>query len=410
MESLAPINAATEPPRPTDTAPIRAYTTANCVSAIGNWMQKTAMGWLAWDLTHSAAWVGALALMDLIALLWVAPLAGTVTDRRSPYRMFITTQCLLLVNAMGLCLLDASGFLNIGLLLAFALIESTLSGFNNPVRMTAISLLAVEGGTSKAIAMNSVSVATARSVGPAVAGALLASGGAAVVFAVNSLSYLAMIFVLRRLRTFIDHPPHGEPRPLLAAITGGFAYAVRMPDIATALVLALVFGVLARPALELLPAFAGGVFHGGPRTLGLLLTFQSIGALAGAIFMMRRNGSKPLRPLMFATGLSLPVFIIAFCATRDLWIALPAMAATGVAHVVCNICMQSTIIQQADPAYRGRVLSIFSLLFRTGPAAGAFLIGVAAPYLGLRTLIAGAAAVAVVLMWGLSRRRAASQA
>ena len=80
------------------------------------------MGWLAWDLTHSAPWVGALALMELIALIWVTPLAGTLADRRSPYKVFMATQLLLLVSALGLGLLTAFGALTIGLLLVFALV------------------------------------------------------------------------------------------------------------------------------------------------------------------------------------------------------------------------------------------------------------------------------------------------
>jgi MFS family permease len=393
-----------ESDRPTTTGPIRAYTAAQCISAVGSWMQKTAVGWLAWDLTHSVAWVGALALMDLISILWVAPLAGTVADRRSPYRLYLITQTCSVLIALTLCALDLTGALTIGLLLGITLIESTVNGFNSPVRMTTINFLTPTGGLSRAIAMNSVGIAVARSFGPATAGVLLASGGAATVFALNSVSYLAMMGVLWRLKHFVDRAPAAGRGPFLNDITGGFAYVARTPDIALIISVAVVFAVLARPFAELLPAFAGDVFAGGPQTLGLLLTIQGLGAMAGALFMMRRKSPKPLKPLMFMTGISMCVCLIVFCATRDLKIALPALFAVGVFHVLCNIILQTLAQERADPAFRGRVLSLYSLIFRTGPSIGAFLIGVTAPLLGLQLLIgAVAAAAAVLLLWLRSR-------
>jgi MFS family permease len=404
LESEPPGSEPAESDRPTTTGPIRAYTAAQCISAVGSWMQKTAVGWLAWDLTHSVAWVGALALMDLISILWVAPLAGTVADRRSPYRLYLATQTGSVMIALSLCALDLTGVLTIGLLLGITLIESTVNGFNSPVRMTTINFLTPQGGLSRAIAMNSMGIAVARSIGPAMAGVLLASGGAAIVFALNSVSYLAMIVVLWRLRRFVDRPPAAARGPFLKDITGGFAYVARTPDIALIITVAIIFAVLARPFAELLPAFAGDVFRGGPQTLGLLLTTQGLGALAGALFMMRRRSPKPLKPLMFTTGISMCVCLVVFCATRDLRIALPALFAVGAFHVLCNIILQTLAQERADPAFRGRVLSLYSLLFRTGPSMGAFLIGVAAPFLGLPLLISVVAAIAGALLLWLSRR------
>jgi MFS family permease len=398
---------AAEPSRPTTTGPIREYTTAQCISAIGSWMQRTAMGWLAWDLTHSVFWVGAVALMDFLSVLWVAPLAGPMADRRSPYRVFMTTQVLLLINAMAMCLLDLAGFLHISILLGFALISATLNGFNNPVRMTTINYLAPQGRISQAIAMNSIGISVARIAGPALAGVLLVGGGAAAVFAINSLSFLAMIFVLRRLRVLIDHRPQSHHRPFLSDIAGGYAYIARTPQISLLILVGLTFAVLARPFGELLPAFAGDIFKGGPQTLSALMTTQGLGSMAGALFMMRRHSEKPLEPLMFGAGLGLTVFLLVFCATADLRIALPAMFAIGICHVLCNISLQSLMQQHADPALRGRVLSIHSLIFGTGPSLGAFLIGSAAPLAGLQPLVAGAAFLAGGLMLLLSRRRIA---
>jgi len=395
-----------EHPRPETSGPIRLYTAAQSVSATGSWMQRTAMGWLAWDLTHSAPWVGALALMELIALIWVTPLAGTLADRRSPYKVFMATQLLLLVSALGLGLLTAFGALSIGLLLAFALVEATLNGFNNPVRMTAINYLAGEGRISNAIAMNSLAVGLARSVGPAVAGFLILHGGAVPVFALNSVSFLAMILVIRHYRVWLDRPPSGKHTSFLSDIKAGFAYIARTPDIAVIFMIAAAFSVLARPFAEMLPVFAGQVFAGGPQTLGMLLTAQGLGAMVGSAIMIRRHGARPLLPLVTATGAGLAILIVVFTAAANLRIALPALFVAGIFHVMCNIGLQSLTQTRAAPAFRGRALSLYSLLFRSGPSAGAFLIAMASPWLGLRPLIGGAAALAGVLILLVGRRAA----
>ncbi len=392
--------------RPTTAGPIRLYTAAQTVSAVGSWMQKTTMGWLAWDLTHSAPWVGALALMELISLLWVAPLAGTLADRRSPFKVFISTQSLLLLSAMTLCLLIVFGRLNIGLLLGFALIDATLNGFNNPVRMTSINFLASEGRLSNALAMNSLAVGVARTVGPAIAGFMILHIGAAPVYAINSISFLAMILVISHLRGWLDRPPAEKHNSFVSDIKAGFAYVGRTPDIAVIFMIAASFSMLARPFAEMLPVFAGQVFKGGPQTLGMLLTAQGLGAMLGATIMIRRQGSRPLAPLVAVSGVGLSLFIVLFASTTNLHLALGALFVGGVFHVMCNISLQSLTQLRAAPAFRGRVVSMYGLLFRSGPSAGAFIIGMASPLLGLRPLVGGSAALAGVLIFLISRRAA----
>ncbi len=392
--------------RPTTAGPIRLYTGAQTVSAVGSWMQKTTMGWLAWDLTHSAPWVGALALMELISLLWVAPLAGTLADRRSPYKVFISTQSMLLLSAMTLCLLITFGWLNIYLLLTFALIDATLNGFNNPVRMTSINYLAGEGRISNALAMNSLAVGVARTVGPAIAGFLILHIGAAPVYALNSISFLAMILVIHHLRVWLDRPPAEKHNSFIADIRAGFAYVGRTPEIAVIFMIAASFSMLARPFAEMLPVFAGQVFKGGPQTLGMLLTAQGLGAMLGASIMIRRHGGRPLTPLVALSGVGLSVCIVLFASTTILHLAMAALFVAGIFHVMCNISLQSLAQLRAEPAFRGRVMSMYSLMFRSGPSAGAFVIGIASPLLGLRPLVGGSAALAGVLIFLISRRAA----
>jgi predicted MFS family arabinose efflux permease len=377
------------------------FSTGQCVSSIGSWMQKTGIGWLAWELTHSVAWVGTIALADLIAALWVAPLAGVVADRSNPYRLTWITQILMLMLALGMYFLVSFGGLNIWLLLAFAVADATLQGFAQPVRMAVTGTLGGKTRISQAIATNSIAVNLARSIGPAIAGLIMVGSGVAPVFACNALSFLAMLAAIVYVRPWIDHPPrHDERAPLRDDISAGFRYVLRTPEISNFFVLVLAFSVLVRPFTELLPAFAGDVFRGGPQTLASLMSAQGIGALVGAAFMLRRGNQAALVRILLVSGGVLALALIAFTSTRDIAWALPAMTLAGLCHVVCNISMQSMGQLLADPGYRGRVLSLYSLLFRACPSVGAFLIGLAADVVSLQVLVGSAAALYGIMLFG----------
>ncbi|MDB5802126.1 MAG: hypothetical protein JWL63_3065 [Rhodocyclales bacterium] len=355
-------------------------------------MEKTAIGWLAWDLTHSATWVGTVALTDLIAALWVAPLAGAVTDRSNPYRLLWTTQTLMILLALTLWWLTASGHITIGLLIVTAIIDSTLQGFNQPVRSVVIATLAGPTRVSQAIATNSIGMNIARTTGPAVAGLVMVTGHISNVFWINAASFIAMLAAVLYVRRWIDHkglaPRH---KPLLGDISAGFSYVLRTPEIATLFLLTTAFALLARPFSELFPAFAGDVFKGGPQTLSMLMSAQGVGALFGATWMLRKRSPDALVRITFGAALGITLALMAFTSTRTLSIAVPAMALAGLLHVVCNIGMQSLAQTLAIPAMRGRVMALYSLIFRAGPSLGAFLIGLAAHWIGLQWLVGIAA-------------------
>jgi MFS family permease len=172
------------------------FSIAQCVSFSGDWMQKAAVGWLVWEMTHSPAWVGAVALSDLIAAFWVAPLAGTVTDRSNPYKLIWLTQVLAMANSCLIWLLVILNVVSPWLLLAWAVIDSTLQGFNQPARMMVTGALAPPGRVSQAIAANSIAANIARSIGPMIGGLIMVRYGVSDVFLVNAVSFIAIMAVL----------------------------------------------------------------------------------------------------------------------------------------------------------------------------------------------------------------------
>lgn len=375
------------------------FSAGHGVSSVGGWMQKAGVGWLAWELTHSPAWVGAIALSDLFSALWVAPLAGAVTDRSNPFRLILLTQTLLIGLALVLAGLTWSGELTIGLLFAWAVLEASVQGFNLPVRMVAIGSLASPEKMSQAIATSSIAVSLARSVGPAIAGVIMVSGHVAGVFVVNAVSYLAMIAAILSLRRALDRPGlSSRQQRLLTDIAAGVDYIRGTPRVATVFLLALGFAVLARPFVELFPAIAGDVLRGGPETLSMLMTAQGLGALLGALFMLKAKPVDQTVRITFGAALGIALTLVVFSLTTQLYAVLLAIAVAGVFHVVCNIGMQTMAQTMSDPAMKGRVMSSYGLIFRAAPAIGATALGALAEWAPLQWLIGGAAAVFGVLV------------
>jgi predicted MFS family arabinose efflux permease len=378
------------------------------VSSVGSWMQKTAVGWLAWDLTHSPAWVGAIALSDLISALWVAPLAGAVTDRSNPYRLILLMQSLMIVLALVLWAITESGHLTIWLLLLWAIVESSAQGFNQPVRMVAIGSLASPERMSQAIATSSIAVNLARSIGPAIAGVVMVTSDVAYVFVINALSYIAMIGAIVWLRQRLNRPGlSSRTAPILQDVKSGFVYIRRTPNIACLFLLALGFAVLARPFIELFPAIAGGVLQGGPYILSMLMSAQGIGALLGAIWMLRANPAEHIVKITFGAAMGIALTLVIFSLTTHLYLVVLIIGIAGIFHVVCNIGMQTMAQTMSEPAMKGRVMASYGLIFRAGPAVGAFAIGIAAHWINLQWLLgiaAAAFALLVAINWPSIRR------
>lgn len=363
------------------------------ISSIGGWMQKTAVGWLAWELTHSPAWVGAIALSDLIAALWVAPLAGAVTDRGNPFRLILLTQTLMIGLALLLWALTDSGMLNIWFLFGWAIIEASAQGFNQPVRMVVIGSLATPERMSQAIATNSIAVNLARSLGPALAGLVMLNGETSNVFLINSISYLALIFAIFWLRQQLDRPSYlSRSNPILSDVLSGFAYIRNSPEISTLFLLAIGFALLARPFVELFPAIVGEVFEGGPQILSMLMSAQGVGALLGAIWMLRAKPVNYLVRITFGAALGIAVTLILFSLTTNLYLVIFAITIAGIFHVLCNIGMQTMAQTMSDPSMKGRVMASYGLIFRAGPALGAFVIGSSAQWINLQWLLGATAA------------------
>lgn len=383
----------------------RIYITGNAISLIGTWMQRTAVGWLTWELTESGFWLGLVACADLLPAVFIGPFGGVLADRFDRLRIVMVAQTVALLQAATLFALTAGGVIGVELLVLLVLVHGVAMGFNQPSRLALMPSLVPTAQLSTGIAINSVAFNLARFIGPAVAGLLIVTVGVAGAFAANALSFLVFLAALSRLRltTAAEAAPPLRSS-ILAQLAEGIGYALRHPGIGPLLLLFSALSLGVRPFIELMPGFAAAVFQGGADTLALLSSTVGLGAVAGGLWIARRGGGGLTR-LILAMSLLAILAILAFVATDHLWLALASVALAGLALVVGAVSMQTLMQLSVEGALRGRVLSFYGIVFIGGPAAGALIIGALSDWIGLRLPLAGGALLVLLVWLWIWRRR-----
>jgi predicted MFS family arabinose efflux permease len=385
------------------------YSIGNGLSLIGMWMQRIALGWLAWQLTHSGLWLGIVAFADFFPVIVIGPVAGAVADRLDRLRLMKVSQGLQLVQAATLFALTASGHINIWLLVTLTAIQGVLVAFNQPARLAFIPSLVAPSDLASAVAINSVIFNLARFIGPMLAGLAIVWSGVATAFAVNALSYFAFIWALMRIKV--------EPEAMTATNRGlrgdlmdGIKYTATHPGIGALLVLGIALGVGGRPLNELLPGFAADVYHAGAGGLSILASAIGGGAIVGGLWLAHRSHSVGLTQVVLTNALVSGLAAIAAISSDKMWIAVPSVVVMGFSASVAGIGMQTMIQLATDRNMRGRVMGLYGLIFRGAPAVGALGAGLVSASLGLRwPVFIGALLVVAVWLWTyLARDRIAT--
>lgn len=381
------------------------YTAGSAVSLVGTWMQRVVTGWLAWQLTGSGAWLGLVVFADLFPTVIVGPIAGAYADRSDRLRVTKISQSLAMLQAAALFLLTATGLINIWLLLALTLFLGVVAAFNQPARLALIPALVPRSDLSAAVAVNSVVFNLARFIGPATAGVIIATVGIPMAYAVNALSFVAFLLALSKVRLREEDGPPPAHGKLLDDLLAGIRYAASHVGIATVLTLMIAANVASRPLIELLPGFAAAVFEAGASGLAVLTSSVGAGAIVAGFWLAGVSGARSLGRAFLANTLISAIAGVLFATTSNLWIAVPLLVLNGFAMAGMGISAQTLIQITVDASMRGRVLSLFGLIFRGGPALGALVMGAASDYVGLRLpIFVGAILVLAVWLWAARRQ------
>lgn len=365
------------------------FTLGNSTSLVGTWMQRIASGWLAWTLTESATWVGAIAFADLFPCVLLGPFSGAAADRWNRLKVLKVGQMLGLAQALVLAGLYQAGMLTIWPLFLITLFHGTVTGFLQPFRLAITSGLVTTEWLNTAIAINSVTFNLARFVGPAAAGVLIALGGLGGTYAVNAVTFGIFSLLLNLVK--IHNQPRRRPGGSFIADTMvGVRHALSTPGVNALLLMTVVSGLMVRPVVELLPGWAAKVFHGSSGDFAALTSALGIGAVIGGLWLAARRSPRGLAGIMLASQVAMCLVLLLFAMSWEVWMALPLAMLTGAAMVIAAISAQTLTQIIVTEDMRGRVLGIWGLTVRGSPALGALIMGAASDRFGMRPpLVAG---------------------
>jgi predicted MFS family arabinose efflux permease len=383
----------------------RIYAGGNAVSLVGIWMQRIAVGWLAWTLTRSGTWLGVMSMAEFFPVVFLSPLAGALADRRDRVGIIRVTQIAGSIEATLLAVLVFTGTITIELLLGLTLLLGVFNAMAQPSRLALIPTLVDRAALPSALAINAIIFNSARFLGPAVAGIVIARVNVGAAFTVNAATYVAFLIAMTNLRG-LPALPVGATQSVLKASAEAYVYASRHPGIAPMLLLFTVTTVGTRGFVELFPGFADSVFGRGPEGLSMLTSTVGLGAICGALWMLLRPAIAGLTRLVLGNTLVISLAILAFTATDRFVLALPCVFLAGTAMTITGIGAQTLLQAAVDIRMRGRIMALYGMIFRAGPAVGAVLMGSLSERFGLRLPLAlGALVSCGFWAWTRLKRR-----
>jgi len=386
----------------------RLFFSGQFVSMTGTWMQMTAQVWLVYRLTESSFMLGLTGFAGQVPVLLFALFGGALADRCDRRRLLLWTQAFSLLQATLLAVLTLSGTVQISHILALAFMLGTINAFDVPARQSFLVEIVEHEDLPNAIALNSTLVNSSRMVGPALAGWLIEGWGEGACFALNAASFLAVLWSLWAIRPRPSRPRQHEPA--LDSIRRGLSYAASHPRMRAALLLVAGVSLFGMPYNLLLPVFAKEVLHGGAQTLGWLAAATGLGAVAGALSLARREGTAGLERTIGLSAVGFGLGLGLFSRAQSLPAALLLMAACGwaVMHVIAGT---NTLLQSlTSDEMRGRVMSLFTMVFFGMFPFGSLLIGAAAKRFGAPSAVLGAGLACMACgAWHLAAEKEAPQ-
>lgn len=381
------------------------YVSTSWIAMIGMWLQRIGIGWLTWELTHSGAWLGAIALGNSLPAILLVPFAGAIADRMDRLRLLQIAQGFQILVSTLLAVLTLAELIDIWPLFAVAVALGTLEAAATPSRMTVAPGLVPREDLSGAIALNAVAFNSATFIGPAIAGGMIGSMGIGITFALNAAAYLPHYSVLFYVRLRAAEHASGSQSSITADIVDAIRYVVGHSGIAPILLLAFIGSLLVRHLPDLMPGFADHVFNGGPETLGALMSAFGAGGMFGSLWIANRNSIHGTTVIFFVGLLGNAVFVFVFAVTDILWIGMAAVALFGFTMASSGNSAQILVQHNVDGRMRARVMSLYSLTFRGGPAIGAMIFGGLSASYGLQLPIAAGAGLCFIAGLIVMRRR-----
>jgi MFS family permease len=377
----------------------RLFFSGQLVSLMGTWMQTVAQAWLVYSLTHSPFLLGLTTFCAQVTVFFIAPFGGMVADRVDRRKMLLLTQSLAMLQAALLAGLTLAGIVQVWEIIALAFGLGLINAFDVPTRQSMIFDMVGREDLRHAIALNSMMFNLARVIGPSLAGALIAVTGEGVCFAVNALSFAAVLTSLILIR-LPPKAPRGHVHPL-REIVEGYRFSLASPQIRMSLMLVAVSSCFGAAYLSLMPAFARDLLHGDAASYGTLMAGVGVGALFGAYGISRlKERWLALVPVVAAACFGLG--LIAFSHSHAMWLSVLLLLPTAASLMLLGGTTNTIIQTLAGEEFRGRVISHYTQSFMGMMPWGALLLGWLATRFGVADAVTFGGLVVIasgILAW-----------
>lgn len=384
----------------------RNYTLFFCgqlVSQIGTWMQRTAVSWMVYTLTHSAFMLGLTVFAQQFPSFLFSLWGGIVADRYRKYRVLLATQTASLLQAVLLAALALLHRDTVWAILALSVVLGVINAFDIPARQPMIhEMLDDPGDLTNALSLNSAMVNMARLVGPALSGIILQNFGAGVCFTLNALSFLAVLTSLLLMK--LPQQPAAQAKSnTTAALTEGFIYLKHTPGISITLLFLVLASLFILPYNTLLPVFAKVIYKGNATTFGYINSFMGAGAMAGTFFLASLKPGINLRRVLLRSAVLLGLSLIFFSRVSSFPLGMVAAVLCGFS----TLCISTgciTIVQvESAKNMRGRMMSYVAMGYFGMLPLGSLLIGALSQKTGAPGTILGEGVAALIIAACFSR-------
>jgi MFS family permease len=375
----------------------RLYFTGQSVSLIGTWMQKTAVSWVIYTLTHSTFMLGLTLFASQFPSFLFSLIGGVISDRYNRYRVLLTTQAASLIQALLLATLILLKHYAVWEILSLSVILGIINAFDVPARQSLVyDMVDDKADLPNALALNSSMVNLSRIVGPAIAGIVLESVGDGACFLLNALSFVAVIvsLLLMKLPEYVGKV---SKKNVFGELKEGMTYIRRTPSIAFVIIMLGLVSLLVLPFSTLIPYFARDVFNGTARTFGVIDSFIGLGAFSGAIFLASQKTGADLKKILCINTLIFGAGLIFFSHEHIYPLALFFVAVAGFG-MMSQVTISNTLIQTTvAPNMRGRVISFYAMAFFGMQPLGGLLVGSISKWIGTTDTLMGQGIAAVLL-------------
>jgi MFS family permease len=379
------------------------------VSLVGTWMQTVGQAWLVLSLTDSPFLLGLIGTIQYAPIMAFVVLSGAVVDRLPKRRVLLVTQAALAVQAFTLAALVAAGHVRYWHVAVLAFLYGLVNSLDMPARQSFVATLVGRGDVASAVSLNSAAFNTARMVGPAVAGLLIARVGVAPAFVLNGLSFVCVLAALATVRA--EGAPAARVSAGMAAdIRSGLAYAFRTPRIRLALGVVFLLSLFVFNFTVSVPLLARDVLGLGAEGFGFLMAALGIGAVGGALMLGAVGRTQPPVEMILTTAVVACGATLALAAVTHFAMAVAVLLVVGFASIATAAACNTTLQVTAPDELRGRVMSLYALVFGGTFPLASFLVGIVAEHWGVRTVFVVNGALGLVgllaVLVTLARRRA----